>query len=358
METLCCTLAVNDAHFDIVIGVGDRDPISESIAEQTFTFPTSFQLPFALMQPGHVVLDLGAHVGTFTLAAAALGCRVVAVEASPYNTTLLNASVTKNGFDQVQIVSAAASDRPGNLDFVQAGPYGLVATPVVKSPTIQVPAVTVDELLAELGCDRVDLIKMDIEGSEVIAIRGMSRLLTRTDAPSVFYESNGYTLNFFGETPNTLTAALREFGYDSYLVEPGQLVPICANGLQAECTVDCLAVRQLPDTLKDWQVTAPMTFEETVSRVLSACAHPHEHHRAYTARALAGADPAILDNLKVKSALRSLNRDPNADVRLAASWWTETGPPGTALFTGAVADLRGTLERLLGHLGVGKHRPG
>ena len=334
------TLSVRDMHFDIAIGIGDRDPISESIAEQTFAFPPSFHLPFALLKPGDVVIDLGAYIGTFSLAVAALGCKVLSVEASPYNAALLEASVTRNNFRQMRVVSAAISDRPGTLEFVQAGPFGVVANPVVQTPTVPVPAVTVDDLLDELGGGQVDLIKMDIEGSEVAAIRGMSRLLTRANAPPIFYESNGHTLWLFGQTPNRLLAALEEYGYTNYLVEPGQLVPVRASDLQAECNVDYLAVKQLPTDLQDWRIVPPMTLEETIDKVLSSCTHSHHHCRTYIARALARADPAILFHPKVMEALESLRTDPNTEVRAAVSWWTKIKPRDKTLSGWAMAGMR------------------
>jgi FkbM family methyltransferase len=315
---------VRDVPFGIIVGVGDGDPISENIAAGAFSYPSSFHLPFALLEPGLAVLDLGAHIGTFSLAAAALGCRVVAVEASPHNAALLRTSVAFNGFEQMTVVSAAVTDHQGTLEFIQSGPYGVVANPSVQSSTVQVRAVTVDGLLEELGWDRVDLIKMDVEGSEVSAIRGMAQLLARADAPLLVYESNGFTLGFFGETPNSLLATLEGFGYRNYVVEPGQLLPVSSEELQAECLVDYFALKTRPAKLRDWQIRSPRTYLETVSQVVSACSHPVENHCVYTARALCGADPSILSHPEVRLAMKWLARDPSAAVRDAASWWTES----------------------------------
>jgi FkbM family methyltransferase len=307
-----------------MVGVGDGDPIGESIAAGTFSYPSSFHLPFALLEPDLTVLDLGAHIGTFSLAAAALGCRVVAVEASPHNAALLNSSVAYNGFEQMTVVSAAVTDHRGTLEFIQSGPYGVVANPSVQSCTVQVPAVTIDRLLEELGWDRVDLIKMDVEGSEVSAIRGMAQLLARADAPLLFYESNGFTLGFFGETPQSLLGALEGFGYRNYSVELGQLLAVSSEELQAECLVDYIAFKTRPAKLQHWQIRPPRTHLETVEQVVSACSHPVENHRVYTARALSGADSSILSHPEVRLAMRWLTKDPGAPVRDAASWWTES----------------------------------
>jgi len=68
-----------------------------------------------------LVVDLGAHVGVFALAAAAAGCRVLAVEASQANARLLEASAARNGFEHLRIVQAAASDQRRRLAFCPEG---------------------------------------------------------------------------------------------------------------------------------------------------------------------------------------------------------------------------------------------
>lgn len=346
-NTVCRRLELRGVKFEIVVGVGDGDPISEQIIKRAFSFPPPFHLLFELMQPGYVVLDLGAHVGTFALAAAALGCQVLAVEASPYNAALLNASVTQNGFERMTVFEAAVTDRPGYLEFVPAGPFGLVANPAVEWPSIQVPAVTVDDLLAEIGWDWVNLVKMDVEGSEVAAIRGMSHLLAQADAPAIVFESNGHTLRMFDETPQSLLAAFEEFGYRSYLVEPRRLVPVRATDLQPEGNVDYLAVKQMPSAIPGWRIGTPMNSKELLSKVLATCAHPNEHFRAYVARALANADPAIRTHGKVRKALDRLSTDSNEDVRIAASWWTGGRPAEQAPIQPMLTRLRSRIARVL-----------
>ena len=320
----CHVLTINgEKSFKIAVDPGDEDAISQSIRDGTWTCPPLFELGFALTRPGDAVLDLGAHIGTFALSAAALGRRIVAVDASPRNARLLEESAAQNGFEQLRIVSAAVSDRAGTIEFIEAGPYGMIANPRIELPRIQVPAIAVDELLADMGWDRVDLIKMDVEGSEVGALRGMSRLLGGAKAPPILYESNGHTLALFGQTPSQLLATVAEFGYESYLVEPRRLIPVDPGHLQIDCNVDYLAVKPPLQVPPGWHVLPPRSFEETIAQVIAACGHPHEHHRTYTARTLAQADNKILQHEDVRQALYALQDDAHPDVRAAASWWAE-----------------------------------
>ena len=287
-EIVYRTLNVNsDIKFDIAVDKQSSDLLSQEITDRVYVFPSALQLAFDFIQPEHKILDLGTHIGTFSLAATALGCQVASVEASPDNAALLKDSVARNKFEQIQIIEAAVSDHPGELEFVSGGPYGFVANPIMPGETIKVPAITIDDLLTQLGWDQVDLIKMDVEGSKVAAIRGMARLLSREDAPAIIYESNGHTLHFFGETPTSLRSALEQFGYKNYLLEAGRLIPVQSGDMQPECNVDYLAVKQFPPGLENWTVAPPMTTED------------------------------------VMDALESLHIDPNPDVHAAMSWFAQ-----------------------------------
>jgi FkbM family methyltransferase len=274
---------------------------------------------------------------------------VIAVEPSPDNVALLNISLARNGF-QIRVVNAAVGDRSGTCEFVSAGPFGSITGSTnclmskrrisVDLPTIQVTTITVDGLLAELGEERVDLIKMDVEGSEVAAIRGMSRLLSRADAPLVVYESNDHTLSWFSETPRHLLAMLEEFGYRNYLVKPGRLAPVRAGDLQTEMVADYLAAKHLPAVLPGWRVEPPLTSKQTAAMILASSVDPHEQQRAYVGRALAEADPSLLLYGMVRDALDCLSMDPVVDVRATVSWWTRTDPAEKATLAARVGRIR------------------
>ena len=67
----------------------DYDFLATHVAGAGKYFPPHFELALDLAPPDGVMLDLGAHLGTFTLAAAASGRKVIAVEAAPRNVALL-----------------------------------------------------------------------------------------------------------------------------------------------------------------------------------------------------------------------------------------------------------------------------
>jgi len=131
-----------------------------------------------------VVIDVGAHLGTFTRLALQRGARaVVAVEPNPVNIACLERTFAKEiAAGRVRLAKAAAWHSPGSLTFEfgdssQMGHVGASADAGLRPKTLPVRAVTLDRLVDELKLDRVDFIKMDIEGAERHALAGARRLL-------------------------------------------------------------------------------------------------------------------------------------------------------------------------------------
>lgn len=318
----------------VVIDAQATDSISLDLAAGRFPATTRPAVEYLLATTprGGRVLDLGTHVGTFTLAAAALGYEVIGVEASPQNAALLQASLEHNGFRHVQLINAAVSDRPGTLEFSQAGPYGRVGVPEQGQASVIVPALAIDDLVAEQGWEQVDFLKMDIEGSEIAGFQGMPGLLSSPDAPTILVESNGHTLRQFNESPAHLKAILASYGYRSYLIESSRLCPVQPDDFQPVTCVDYLAVKRSTSTLKSCRVDRPLTFRELVVRVVHSAHSPHDSERLYIARTLTTAAAEILASGQVHQAVQMLRQDPNLEIRNAANsialqplrrdWWS------------------------------------
>jgi FkbM family methyltransferase len=308
--------------FAAFLGAEADDPICRPLAKGTFptsTYGTLVALLEALVPKGGRVLDLGTHVGTFMLTAAALGYEVIGVEASPRNASLLQASLDHNRFDWARLVHAAVSDTLGTLEFCHAGPYGHIAAQSGRDTSVLVRAVAVDDLLDEAGWDQADFIKTDIEGSEVAGLCGLARRLARPDAPPLFVESNGHTLAMLGESPETLKLVLYGFGYRIFQVEPGRLRSVRRDALQPITCVDYLAVKSAPRLERNhWRFDPPLTRTETVRRVVISARSDDPAERWYIARALAQAEPELLARRRVRKAVRSLCMDPDKAIRRAA----------------------------------------
>jgi FkbM family methyltransferase len=125
-----------------------------------------------------VFLDIGASVGGYALFVAALGghrARILAVEPLPEIFERLVYNIEQNAFANVKAVSCALADRDGEIAlFVNSNNRGETSVRVVSADArgaqVRVPGKTLLSLLIEEGYERVDAIKLDIEGAEDLVL--------------------------------------------------------------------------------------------------------------------------------------------------------------------------------------------
>lgn len=143
------------------------------------------QLFCAALKPGYTVLDVGANVGIYTLLASKRGTRVVAVEADPANANVLRQSLERNGLaDRVEIHQIAATDCPKVLT-LHRNPFNSGGSSVYgDGESLRVLGRTIDSL----GLPSIDVCKMDIEGSELAALRGMRETIKRSPQMKLLME--------------------------------------------------------------------------------------------------------------------------------------------------------------------------
>lgn len=303
--------------FKVVVDAADADdPVSAQLLRGRFTVPDLLDFLLRAVPRGGKVLDLGAHVGAFSLAAAAAGYEVAAVEASPKNAALLRASIEANGFPNLQLHNIAVSDREGTLRFHSLGPYGHV-TPNGDGE-ISIAAIPVDALMPRLRWQRADFVKLDIEGSEVAAIRGMGGLLAQ-DPPVLWCESNGHMLHLFGETPQSLKAALEAAGMQVYLKSGNQFVQVAAADIQGATVVDYVAARQLPESFRSRGGDARDSTGEQLAALRASATSSNVLERLYAARALRAAPIALVKEPESQRLRDQLAADPSGEVREVAS---------------------------------------
>ena len=138
----------------------------------------------SLVKPGMVVIDVGAHVGYYSLLAARQvgpAGKVSAIEPESTNFALLQRNIELNGYTNIVMLNKAASNRVGSTTlFLTALDNGRHSTYRHASPergSIAVDTTTLDAVIDAQGWAKVDLVKVDVEGAERDVLDGMDRLL-------------------------------------------------------------------------------------------------------------------------------------------------------------------------------------
>ncbi|WP_158045746.1 FkbM family methyltransferase [Skermanella pratensis] len=156
----------------------------------------------AVLPDDAIVMDIGANIGLTPVLLARHAAQVVALEPSPDNFSYLKRNLSENRVTNVLAHQVAASSSLGTISFHQAqfgaGSSQVDARHIAQNntPSIVVPAVRVDDLVTELGLQRLDFVKIDVEGFEIDVLRGMEKTITGL-RPTVFLEFNSWCMIAF-----------------------------------------------------------------------------------------------------------------------------------------------------------------
>lgn len=192
--------------------------------------PNETRLVERLLRPGMVVLDLGAHVGYYSLLAAkAVGAsgRVFAFEPEPRNFALLKRNIELNRLQNVTAVQKGVSDRTGTLelhvDRNNQGGHSLYQLGQ-GTESIVINLTSLDDYFADLDV-AVDFIKMDIQQAEPLALKGMGELLRRQKEVRILTEIEPPQLRQSGLDPREFLDSLLKLGFRLFCVDGDDVKP-------------------------------------------------------------------------------------------------------------------------------------
>lgn len=155
---------------------------------------------------GDVFIDIGANYGYISLVAGSRGAQVWAVEPERVNLNKLHLQVALNSWD-IRILPVAISDEPGELFIEPKAGRSTVSKKKSSHDSYVVDTVTVDSLVKDEGLDRVDWVKIDVEGHEVHVLRG-ARSTLKKFKPVVLIDIHKHVVS-----PEQCLAAVKDLGY-------------------------------------------------------------------------------------------------------------------------------------------------
>ena len=187
------------------------------------------------IKPGETVIDVGANIGYYTVQFAhwvGPAGMVHAIEPEPTALALLRQNVEVNGCTQVRIHPLALSDRAVSATLYQSainlGDHRL-APAAEERDTVTIQTACLDDLVTD---EAVDWIKLDIQGWEAAALRGMPRTLERNPGVRIVMEYWPEGIVRAGDDPARMLEDLTRRGFACALFHRlGELEPISCDEL-------------------------------------------------------------------------------------------------------------------------------
>ena len=205
------------------------------------------------LKPGMVFVDAGAHEGLYSVFAAirtAPGGRVLAIEPSARERAICEANLELNSC-AATVIPCALAAADGEAEFLLAqdhrsghntlGAFAWGGVHIASRQTVSVRSL--DSLAAEYGLERLDVLKMDIEGAETQALRGGVRVFGEL-RPVVIVEVSPRSLEAQGSSQEELLATFEELGL------------LIKNGGRPRIQVDKTNLGESFDQLRDSDRTA------------------------------------------------------------------------------------------------------
>lgn len=191
--------------------------------------PETYRLFKEIIKPGMIVVDIGAHIGYFTRLFSRLTGKtgtVLAFEADPTNFTLLRQNT--RGCMNVRAEQIALTDRVGIIDFYhyddKSGAHSTLPNVPLsfEKRKLTVASTTLDLWIEKNRIPRVDVIKMDIEGGEGAALKGMMRALKSTCV--LVTEFAPAWIEASGSTPLLFLQSIEKHGFEISAITQNGLV--------------------------------------------------------------------------------------------------------------------------------------
>jgi FkbM family methyltransferase len=132
----------------------------------------------SFMHLGMIVIDCGAHIGLYSLKMAKSSKKIVSIEPEERNFRFLTLNIRLNRLmERIYPLKVAVADREGSTALFitrHSGTHSIVWAYGARRAE-NVKTITLDALIRKLGLDNIDVLKLDIEGAELLALKGLEK---------------------------------------------------------------------------------------------------------------------------------------------------------------------------------------
>ena len=174
--------------------------------------PEQTKLIKKLVKKKHTVLDIGANIGYFTLIMAKQAKQVHAFEPEARNFEILKRNVELNRLSYVKLHNVAVADTSAkatlHLSDIGRGMQRIYPSHWCMEGKTEVETIRIDDIIED-----AEFIKMDIEGAELGALKGMIKLLKKDDT-TIFMEFHPSSIEEYGAKPKEIYDLMTSLGYD------------------------------------------------------------------------------------------------------------------------------------------------
>ncbi len=205
------------------------------------------------------VLDVGAHHGLYTLLLSkTVGGkgRVIAFEPSPRECRRLKKHLRFNRCSNVHVERSAAGSETGEANLYLADGFqdwcNSLRPPALPDSThiVRVRVRRIDDVLAELGISKVDFIKLDVEGGELAALNGATRLLHGESRPAILAEVQDVRTLPWGYPAREILQFVLRMDYRWFAIAAkGALLPISCDQESYDANLVALPVERTQESL-------------------------------------------------------------------------------------------------------------
>jgi FkbM family methyltransferase len=177
-----------------------------------------------IVKPGGVFLDLGANIGYFSLLVADNSPSVKVISFEPVASLFqkMNDNISLNNIKNISTVNAAVGEIFEEKELFVSAPDNLGMSSFHQPENYsgkkeRVKVMAIDDWFKTSGLSKIDIIKLDVEGSEIGALKGMKEVLQK-QKPILIVEVNPETLSMFNLEPFDIYDYLKELNFEGFLI--------------------------------------------------------------------------------------------------------------------------------------------